>query len=602
MIYELGLEVDVDILNHQSYDALEWVINFKNTGGSKTHNLSKILGLDSTVPFVESDEVFFESLNGDQCDSESFMPIKRKIAIGEEMIVAPKGGRSSDFAFPFFDINTKEKGLILAIGWTGQWNLRLARDKDGLKVEVGFANDDFYLNPGESARSMRILVMGWEGDYLDAHNKFRRFMIEKNSPKAKLGGELSLPAAIQTFDLYSYVEKHAEIANFYNSEAGQLEILKRSLKCGGIDAFWVDASWFINHFPYGVGNYTFKEGFPNGLRPVFDEAHKQGMKTVMWFEPERVAQDTEMCRLHPEWLIEVAPEQGGLWGNNNNQQRLFNLAIPEAREFLTEFISNFIVEQGVDIYRQDFNMEIKNFWDANDEVGRSGLTEIKYIEGFYRFWDDLNARFPHLLIDNCSSGGRRIDLETCKRSVNLWRSDTGCYPMSDEMNTDIWNQNQVLGISKYTPYHSTAVWSLNTYEFRSAMTAGIALTFDLFSEDFNYSKASKLMEEFQNQKKYWEGDFYPLTEASLDETIWAAFQFNLKEEDKGMILIFRRKNNLLSSGNYRLRGLNPDKMYEVRIKDDDLNVVNKRASGKELMSGFEFGILSQRASLFVEYF
>jgi len=68
LIYELGLEVEVDILNHQSYDALEWVIHFKNSGGSKTHNLSKILGFDSTVPYVESDEVFFESLNGDQCE------------------------------------------------------------------------------------------------------------------------------------------------------------------------------------------------------------------------------------------------------------------------------------------------------------------------------------------------------------------------------------------------------------------------------------------------------------------------------------------------------------------------------------------------------
>jgi len=244
-------------MNHQSYDALEWVVNFKNPGVSKTHNLSKILGFDSTVLYDESDEVFFESLNGDQCDKDSFMPIKRKISIGDEMIVAPNGGRSSDFAFPFFDIHTEEKGLIFGIGWTGQWNLRLARDKEGLKVKIGFANDDFYLNPGECARSVRILVMEWEGDYLDAHNKFRRFMIEKNSPKKKFGGRLTIPTSIQSFDLYAYVEKSGEIANFFNSEAGQMELLKRSLKCPGIDTFWVDAGWFSGHFPFGVGNYSF---------------------------------------------------------------------------------------------------------------------------------------------------------------------------------------------------------------------------------------------------------------------------------------------------------------------------------------------------------
>jgi alpha-galactosidase len=37
-----------------------------------------------------------------------------------------------------------------------------------------------------------------------------------------------------------------------------------------------------------------------------------------------------------------------------------------------------------------------------------GIAEIRYVEGFYTFWDSLRTRFPDLLIDNCSSGGRRI--------------------------------------------------------------------------------------------------------------------------------------------------------------------------------------------------
>jgi hypothetical protein len=41
-------------------------------------------------------------------------------------------------------------------------------------------------------------------------------------------------------------------------------------------------------------------------------------------------------------------------------------------------------------------------------------------------WDELRQRHPKLTIDNCASGGRRIDLETCSRSYPLWRSDTQC--------------------------------------------------------------------------------------------------------------------------------------------------------------------------------
>jgi alpha-galactosidase len=48
---------------------------------------------------------------------------------------------------------------------------------------------------------------------------------------------------------------------------------------------------------------------------------------------------------------------------------------------------------------------------------------MKHIEGLYNFWDNLLARNPGPLIDNCASGGRRIDLETIGRSVPLWRTD-----------------------------------------------------------------------------------------------------------------------------------------------------------------------------------
>ena len=51
-----------------------------------------------------------------------------------------------------------------------------------------------------------------------------------------------------------------------------------------------------------------------------------------------------------------------------------------------------------------------------------GMAEIRYVEGHYRMWDEIRAAYPQLAIDNCASGGRRIDLETASRSVPLWRT------------------------------------------------------------------------------------------------------------------------------------------------------------------------------------
>ena len=57
-------------------------------------------------------------------------------------------------------------------------------------------------------------------------------------------------------------------------------------------------------------------------------------------------------------------------------------------------------------------MEPLPYWHAADTADRQGMAETRHIEGLYAFWDDLLKRHPNLIIDNCASGGRRIDLET----------------------------------------------------------------------------------------------------------------------------------------------------------------------------------------------
>ena len=41
-------------------------------------------------------------------------------------------------------------------------------------------------------------------------------------------------------------------------------------------------------------------------------------------------------------------------------------------------------------YRQDFNTDPEKFWIAADAPDRVGMTEIRYIEGLYAFWDALS--------------------------------------------------------------------------------------------------------------------------------------------------------------------------------------------------------------------
>jgi alpha-galactosidase len=49
--------------------------------------------------------------------------------------------------------------------------------------------------------------------------------------------------------------------------------------------------------------------------------------------------------------------------------------------------------------------------------------QFAYVEGLYRVWDTLLARHPSLKIDDCASGGNRIDFGTLRRAGTMVISD-----------------------------------------------------------------------------------------------------------------------------------------------------------------------------------
>ncbi len=196
----------------------------------------------------------------------------------------------------------------------------------------------------------------------------------------------------------------------------------------GFEYFWLDAYWTRDGFPNGMGNYGFPleraeppDRFPHGLKPIGDAAREAGMGFVVWFEPERVASNTHLAREHPEWVISPAGDGSGLC----------NLGDPEARQYITDYLIAAIQQYGITGLRIDFNIGPLPFWQHLDQQdpGRVGLAEIRYVEGLYRMWDDIRAACPGLFIDNCASGGMRVDLETCSRSIPLWRTDATIGPL-----------------------------------------------------------------------------------------------------------------------------------------------------------------------------
>ncbi|MBN2311716.1 MAG: alpha-galactosidase, partial [Candidatus Hydrogenedentes bacterium] len=269
---------------------------------------------------------------------------------------------------------------------------------------------------------------------------------------------------------------------------------------------------------------------------------------------------------------------------------------PAARRWLTDHLSGQIAAGGVDVYRNDFNIDPLPFWRGNDAPDRQGMTEIRYIEGLYAMWDELLARHPGLVIDNCSSGGRRIDLETCMRSIPLWRSDTNCSPGHCD-----WNQSHSCGLSQYVPLHTACAWTPEPYEMRSDATAGLICQWDYRAEGFQLEEAKAALAEAKENQRYWYGDLYPLTPQSVALEHWCAFQLHRADLNEGLVLVFRREQSAYTGLETRLRGLDADTAYSVVCIDNEGNAEESTRQGRELMDGFDVHVPQRRDSLVIRY-
>lgn len=573
------LRVTAEARAFLKYPAVDWVLHFENQGAADSPLIENIQAVDVPLMTGNAKRVGrLHRIEGDVCSEASYEEQETLLLSDTDTRFAPHGGRSSNGAFPFFDVTYADRGLIAAIGWSGQWAASVSRSAAGMgRIRAGMETTRLTLHPGERIRSPRVLLMPFEGSRRRAHNRFRRLMLFHYMPR-HAGRPVELPVALQCFDRYSWTRPE------WATESGQLDAVKAAADLG-FTVHWFDAAWFPGGFPGGVGNwYPKPEAFPNGLKPIADACHARGLKFILWFEPERVGNESIIAREHPEYV------HGGAQGG------LFKLDDPAARAWLTDLLVKRIAEFGLDIYRQDFNMDPLDDWRRNDAPDRQGMTEIRYVEGLYELWDTLRETYPNLIIDNCSSGGRRIDLETCMRAVPFWRSDTNCTPGHAD-----WNQSHTAGLSRYVPLHMACTWTTDTYTVRSALTAGLICQWDYAATDFPTEQARTVLAEARDLRKYFYGDFYPLVASGPAASHWSATQWHRPDLEEGLVLVFRRPESIYTGIEMALRGLDPNATYELQCIDDHHRTETRMATGKELAEGWEVRLPEKSSSLLIRY-
>jgi alpha-galactosidase len=576
------LECIFELRQYPDFPAIKWVVRFRNGGTSDTPILGDIQALDST--WRASSETQLRRSKGSACAADDFLYFTQKLPAFEDvqpgkgqLTASSDRGRSSDGTLPFFNLQDGAAGTMIAVGWTGQWAATFEPTvNQDVRVRAGMELTHLVLHPGEEIRTPSMLVIFWEGDPMRGHNLLRRFILAHNSPTPT--SEFSrtpLCGSSWGGSLTSAMLK--QIADFKQMRLP-------------FDVYWIDAGWYgdaggkfyeesTGQWWRSAGNWNIDKSIhPDGMAQVSQAARDAGYKMLLWVEPERAVWGSQMTKEHPDWYL----------GRHAGEANLLNLGLPEARKWATELVSGLITDLKLSWYRQDFNMPALESWRANDAPDRQGMTEIRHIEGLYAFWDELQRRHPGLNIDNCSSGGRRIDIETLARAIPLWRTD---YVNKEPVAA----QTHGMGLSYWVPLNGTGVvcTTKDAYKFRSNLSPALAywvgtdLSAGTASDVETLAWHQRNIEQYKYARTCFYGDYYPLTSNSADDSHWAAYQMHRPDLNLGMIVMFRRGQSPYSSISANLGGLDAGAQYELQDMDTGTKTVR---SGKELSQNGTFTI------------
>jgi alpha-galactosidase len=550
-----GLELRCVIVQYDRYPTVEWTLYFKNTGSSDTSILQDIRTLDATFPRAGDAEFLLHHFVGSLAAANDYQPLQDELAAATVKRITTQGGRPTNSDLPYFNVETGGGGVIAVVSWAGQWAADFVRDAGkNLRVCGGQELTHFRLRPGEEVRSPMSVLQFYRGDWIRAQNVWRSWMFEHNLPR---------PAGKPLAPMISACNGN-HYPGIITNAAEERHFLERYLEEGvRPDYWWEDAGWYpcdnVGWPKTGTWEVE-KNRWPGGIRAVSDWCRSQGIKTIVWFEPERVHPGTWIADQHPEWV------HGGKDGG------LLKLGEPDCRRWLTDHIDRLIVQEGIDLYRQDFNIDPLSYWRAADAEDRQGITEIRHVEGYFAFWDELLRRHPGMLIDSCASGGRRNDLETLRRAVPLLRSDYTFEPVGE--------QNHTFGVSFWMPFNGTGFITVDKYLIRSQMSPEFTVGIDTRRKDLDYKLFRELTDQWRLVSPCYFGDYYPLTKFELGNAIWMAWQFDRTDTGQGFVQAFRRGDCPEESVVLRLRGLDPDARYT--LKDVDAGS-SWQASGRELL-------------------
>ncbi|MGP9805293.1 alpha-galactosidase [Paracoccus sp. NSM] len=197
-------------------------------------------------------------------------------------------------------------------------------------------------------------------------------------------------------------------AIYFRHDPAELAQIAERAAALGAERFVLDDGWFgrRDDDTSSLGDWVIDpRKHPQGFGPLIDKVHALGMRFGLWFEPEMVNENSDLCRAHPDWVLGPADQIRG-----RNQLHL-DLSRQDVGDYLFDRISAILTAWDIDYVK----------WDHNRLTPWPDAAQTR---GVYALLDRLRAAHPAVEWESCASGGGRIDAGILTRCARVWLSDS----------------------------------------------------------------------------------------------------------------------------------------------------------------------------------
>ncbi len=383
---------------------LEYLASFSYTGLEK-EKIAREWDLWIRIPVNSwQQELSWQEMSFEQAGFDLTQPaIARKTS---HMLEATNTGNWSTKRYlPMGWMENRAAGtsLFWQIEHNGSWHWEIGDDNEHFYLSISGPTEKenhWYKNlaPGETFETVPVAVGVGNGDFdsdMGILTRYRR-KIRRPNPDDE-----NLPVIFNDYMNCLFGDPTVE------RELPMIEEAARS----GCEYYVIDAGWYADG-PWWDGVGEWKESkvrFPDGLRSLTDYIRSKGMVPGLWLELEVMGIRCPLAdQLPDDWFFVRHGKR--VYDRSRYQLDFRN---PQVRSFAEDIIRRLVEEYGAGYIKMDYNIEPGIGTDLYSDSPGDGLLGherafLDWVDHIYRLW-------PDLVIENCSSGGLRMDYALLSR-------------------------------------------------------------------------------------------------------------------------------------------------------------------------------------------